>query len=657
MKMFETNSWKSISVQVEEYFKEESISVNKEVVNRMLARWFFDVMGGNPLEGTGWWETLDNWLDSGGSQEKIANTFLTNLSTVLKVCISEYGKKQQIAAALQQMVSFFEKAGDCQNKVVAIRRNAVPEYFEFIQSMQHLIWAQLPIICFIGGHASGDMFGIGASALIKGDMGIVVYKYQDEGQDHSDSMAKFFISLIGKTRVKRASPITSESNRSKRQQLVAKQMWEDIFQLMNEMGKFCWLAPYNVGTYYLMNKFPKAGNSPRGTIRQGFQVEDSINPKIQQFVEKKTARLEELRKRRVLVLWSRFSGKKGEYHPEHDTSFKGMAQLAWTATMMGYYVIIVGDKPVMHNMVSDRAQREGRFDEICNAIKAYFEEPRCFNMTEFWTEKEWEAIGASRIAQFQVYELLHRWCDVRHLGMRSGNMEALALLGYFVRYMEEKGSWGGPRMAAWHGTTIGYERILLDKPPTRVGKYLQQDREARKVDNAYIPSYIKERNRGIANTSSQFEKPLEREFDTHLAKIKMTYRSRPPIENHEFGSRDKADVDVFVVDELAQRLLNVVKNYHQYVLEPMEKPLAVKSLESGFEIEDLRSIVQNFFNLKNPLTSTHIDLSLEHPQSINMHQIKLKEFPKHVSILEGVSQALLRGTPGSGSCIVGEENP
>ena len=36
---------------------------------------------------------------------------------------------------------------------------------------------------------------------------------------------------------------------------------------------------------------------------------------------------DDLKRERIIVLWSRFSGKKGDLHPEHDTSFEGMRQL------------------------------------------------------------------------------------------------------------------------------------------------------------------------------------------------------------------------------------------------------------------------------------------------------------------------------------------
>jgi hypothetical protein len=291
-----------------------------------------------------------------------------------------------------------------------------------------------------------------------------------------------------------------------------------------------------------------------------------------------------------VVLWSRFTGKKGEYHPEHDTSFTGIAQLAWLATELGCYVIFAGDKPVIHRKVENRDEHEGHFDAICSAIEIRFGEKRCFNMTEFWNEKTWTALKPNRVTQYQVYELLHRECDVRHLGMRSGNMEALALLSYFVRYMEENYSWGGKRMMAWHGKGIGYERILLKEPPTRVGKYLHYDQKLNRhglnkagVSQAFVPPYIKERNRGLPNTSSKNQETVEEEFARKRRKIKERFKYAP--QKAMFSAFDKLDPE---------------REEREKALEKaMAKPLGVAHWYTGFDFGDLMKIVM-FFQELNP---------------------------------------------------------
>ncbi|CAM4510994.1 hypothetical protein [Corallococcus exiguus] len=43
---------------------------------------------------------------------------------------------------------------------------------------------------------------------------------------------------------------------------------------------------------------------------------------------------------------------------------------------------------------------------------------------------------------------------LKHLGSRSGNLEAYVLLGQEVRYMEEAGNLQAGRMEAWHSDKL-----------------------------------------------------------------------------------------------------------------------------------------------------------------------------------------------------------
>jgi hypothetical protein len=164
----------------------------------------------------------------------------------------------------------------------------------------------------------------------------------------------------------------------------------------------------------------------------------------------------------AVVLWSRFSGKKGDIHLEHDTSFEGTRELVAIALRTNDLVFIAGDKPI-------KITQQGKYRELAQAYRG-----KVFDITAFW-----ESLGAfgrwcgTRMDQFKLYDYFdRRFGDTRHLGFRSGNLEAMAMLGYTVRYMEEPGSVGGDRMAKWHGKGIGYDRILVSRPPTRSGQFL-----------------------------------------------------------------------------------------------------------------------------------------------------------------------------------------
>ncbi|XXF77000.1 hypothetical protein P2318_28685 [Myxococcaceae bacterium GXIMD 01537] len=543
-----------------------------EVLETMVGLWLLDIMNGESLDAFHWWEELESW-GAKKERQKAARQFMHGLLDIFESKLKGLGKP-----FLKAMLAQFKTNPD-------LRFKEFDGYFHFIQDVQHTIWANLPVTCVIGGHASGDMFGIGASALLKLDMNVLVH-FKDDApeQDHSEGMYNFFSELLGSERVRLAGSGKGCFDRQAQR--------NSVYELMRDQRSFCWLAPYNMGTYFLSDQFQQHGGlsgsttDNRDTIRRGFHVERlSKRDAITEFLNARIGSLDTLKQRRVLVLWSRFTGKKGEYHPEHDTSFMGIAQLAWLAAELGYTVIIAGDKPILHGGIKDSFTRKHQYGTICRNLESYYGEPRCFDLTEFWTEPDWKRLsGGKRVTQFQVYELLHRECDIRHLGMRSGNLEALALLGYFVRYMEELKSYGGERMKVWHDTDIGYERILLFEPPTRVGKYIHHDRKP-VSSHAFIPPFITARNRGFPNTSSRGELKPKDELEQYEQEELRKYG-----EMHPRDSRRSTFLED-LKSELAKKKLELE--------EKSTKPLDVTKYESGFTPEDLLQISE-YLCLLNP---------------------------------------------------------
>ncbi|MEJ8547411.1 hypothetical protein [Brevibacillus borstelensis] len=161
-----------------------------------------------------------------------------------------------------------------------------------------------------------------------------------------------------------------------------------------------------------------------------------------------------------IVLWSRFSGKKGGPHAQHDTSFTGMRQMAELAKSIGSAVIITGDKPL----------KDGKIDELISETGAY-------DLTEFWNDPLWQKLfpDGKRSDQFLLFHYLHENGSLKHLGFRSGNLEAYALLGHTVRYMEEEGNQQAGRMAKWE--RLGYRRITVDKVPSFTGQWVVEHTE------------------------------------------------------------------------------------------------------------------------------------------------------------------------------------
>lgn len=166
-----------------------------------------------------------------------------------------------------------------------------------------------------------------------------------------------------------------------------------------------------------------------------------------------------------LALWTRFSGKRGGPHAQHDTSSTGLRQMATIALEEGYKILLVGDK----------GENAGKLLELVEAGGG-----NVYDLTEFWKDSAWTERfqDGKRQDQFNFFNYLHEKGKLKHLGFRSGNLEAYALIGHTVRYMEERGNLQAGRMEAWHSSgrtegEIGYDRIVIsDRVPTLTGQWV-----------------------------------------------------------------------------------------------------------------------------------------------------------------------------------------
>jgi hypothetical protein len=232
-------------------------------------------------------------------------------------------------------------------------------------------------------------------------------------------------------------------------------------------------------------------------FRTALQLDDlgSRSPALEKWLRSKGVTLTPDTK--VTVVWSRFSGKKGNIHLEHDTSLQGVRQIlgefkAEAAIRPGsdHVVIIAGDRHPDRPVKVDGGGPAKSHADTYSSMAGRFSGDglKVHDLTEFWKGGDdpllagWK--GDTRIGQYAAYEYLKvNSGSFQHIGFRSGNLEAFAMAGHEVHYLEEVGSMGGARMAAWHdagggrtalgGEAPGYHRILLAEPPTRSGRYLK----------------------------------------------------------------------------------------------------------------------------------------------------------------------------------------
>lgn len=102
-----------------------------------------------------------------------------------------------------------------------------------------------------------------------------------------------------------------------------------------------------------------------------------------------------------------------------------------------------------------------------------------------------------RTDQLLLFDYLHQNGKLKHLGFRSGNLEAYALIGHTVRYMEERGNLQAGRMEAWNSRDepggrkgdLAYDRILIgDRVPSLTGQWVTET--AKKTGSEKKPPWI-----------------------------------------------------------------------------------------------------------------------------------------------------------------------
>jgi len=161
-------------------------------------------------------------------------------------------------------------------------------------------------------------------------------------------------------------------------------------------------------------------------------------------------------RKNIVVLWSRKSGKRGGAHLELDSSYKGIRQLAWNFAEVDKRstVLLAGDES---NFKMEQYARN---------------ELQIVNVTNMWDAPVWKDVfgDATFLAQFAFYKYLAIDYNVVHVGMRSGMLEAMALLGMQTFYLEGHGSGSGERMLAFSHAGITYTRVQIEDAPSLTGR-------------------------------------------------------------------------------------------------------------------------------------------------------------------------------------------
>ncbi len=177
------------------------------------------------------------------------------------------------------------------------------------------------------------------------------------------------------------------------------------------------------GTRYVEQFAEDFGEQFKSALRIDTRTMDVRGPVIAEWLNSKGVTVTP--NTEVLVLWSRFSGKNGKAHIEHDTSLTGVRQLlsdlqANPTPGRDRLVVIAGDRPKTWGTDT------GKPVDYYQQMAAAFSGPgfRVADLTEFWKDPSAAHLitpgpahlsGDSRVNQLGVYEYLHLNSRVQHL--------------------------------------------------------------------------------------------------------------------------------------------------------------------------------------------------------------------------------------------------
>lgn len=178
---------------------------------------------------------------------------------------------------------------------------------------------------------------------------------------------------------------------------------------------------------------------------------------------------------RVAVLYSRYQGKAGRAHPELDSSFKGLSQLikGLLAPPKGVVQDETPHNPVF--VVGDIANLPEKTTRKRKDHNKQLKDAGAVVLGEYWKSDPFK--GKGRTAQFLLYRYFEdplKW-DFVIVGMRSGALEPMAYLGYNVVYLEEEDNPQKVRMLKLATALANYNRVGLEKLPTRTGQLIQAE--------------------------------------------------------------------------------------------------------------------------------------------------------------------------------------
>ena len=324
---------------------------------------------------------------------------------------------------------------------------------------------------FQGGYMSGDQFAVGG-ALAKETTARLILVYQNDEEAATKRLVAFYVGSCKLTADRLLLLTVADSKKAYFE--IDKWAHKPNWRLKPDTLKF--LAPIPKSRRMTVGGATTTmAASVLDTTKTGVRASwENVNPnenaywamRIDEFLGRRGIH----RGRHYVIVWIRFSGKAGGAHAELDDSWTGLAQVVHELLKNNEINIIVVGKPRDNKDIKTKIQKHSP-EDANNARLNLWGEYWKMESKELIEGKE-DVMGTNRAAEYGIFlRMLDKsWgCKLVHLGMRSGAMDAAALLGMKTLFIENAENKQIKRTTKWTGggnTNPLYQRVPVQQMPT-----------------------------------------------------------------------------------------------------------------------------------------------------------------------------------------------
>ncbi len=426
------------------------------------------------------------------SQQALATALAAPTQNVAYVLVKNgaaENKNEPIKTVLDQLTHLAKLAeGKAAYDKTIADASAADSFFHDaeIQNATTFISAARTCYFFQGAYMSGDQFVVGA-ALTKDKTARLILFFQDDQENAARRLVKFYAFSCGLTR-QRLLPVRGASSKTAYATCDQFHRWKRNIEGVAKpsLGALAFLDNINANS-----SMWAVGGATTAIAEQGLSMDHKGNlEKEWAFVDPNnnyywtfhidhflTAKGVEQRKKYV-IMWMRFSGKGGGAHPELDDTWTQLAQVAHALLIAGRNVVVVGAPSANENVERQFEDGLKAFDESTSNVAS---RANLKIWGDYWKTdarelkdgfgKAADIRGATRAAEYAIFLRMQNvsWgCRLVHLGMRSGAMDAAALLGMPVVFIENAGNPQIERTKKWTGAdnrNLLYRRASVSELP------------------------------------------------------------------------------------------------------------------------------------------------------------------------------------------------